>query len=377
MSIRTTHVGSLPRPAEMIARTLKKEEIPPSDIRGYVEEVVTRQLELGIDYVNNGELPRRDYVSSTMERISGMGGEAIAPLPRDLEEMPEYSRRFSGRNSLITLNPKAPVSLPACNSEITYTGEASLRDELDQTVDVFAKHNKNLPGSELFFTAPSPGTVALFFQNQFYPGYRSYLERLGEVLATEYQIIADSGAMLQIDCPDLAMGRHTGYKNDTDDEFLETIDTNIGVLNEALANLPADRLRVHVCWGNYPGSHHCDVDLETIYPSILRLRPRFISIESCNHRHSHEVEFIKRSPFPDDKVLLPGVIDTNSQTVEHPEMVALRLIDFADALGPERVIASTDCGFASTASATTVAGEIAWLKLAAMVEGAKRATDRL
>ena len=377
MKIKTTHVGSLPRPADMIARTQKKEDIPPADIEGYVDQIVTRQLDLGIDYVSNGELPRADYVSATRERISGFGGSAIAPLPKDLEELPEYSRRFSGRNSLITLNPKAPVTLPACDAEVSYTGEASLRDELEQTVRVFSEREKAHPGAELFFTAPSPGTVGLFFQNGFYSDYPTYLEHLGEVLATEYRIIADSGAMLQIDCPDLAMGRHTAYKRDSNEEFLSLIDTNISVLNEALSGIPAERLRAHICWGNYPGSHHCDVDLQTIYPALLRLKPKFISIESCNHRHAHEAEFIKSSPLPDEKVLLPGVIDTNSQTVEHPELVASRLADFASVLGAERVIASTDCGFASTASATTVAGEIAWLKLAAMVEGAERASSRL
>ena len=183
--------------------------------------------------------------------------------------------------------------------------------------------------------------------------------------------------MLQIDCPDLAMGRHTRYKHLSDSQFLNLIDTNIAVLNQALENVDPHRCRAHICWGNYPGTHHCDIELETIFTTITKLRPSYLSLESCNHRHAHEYEVLSRKTLPEDKILMPGVIDTTSNTVEHPQVVADRLKQFVKILGPERVIASTDCGFASTASAASVSGEVAWLKLQSMVEGARLADARL
>jgi 5-methyltetrahydropteroyltriglutamate--homocysteine methyltransferase len=365
MELRTTHVGSLPRPAEMVTRQLRKDTLTADDVRRFVDGVVQRQVSLGLTYVNNGELPRSDYISSTVRRISGFGGSAFAPVPKDLEEMPELARRFSGRNGLITLNPKAAVELPACTAELAYVGEDSLRAELEMLTGSFAGCTAGRQGvePELFFTAPSPGTIALFLANTHYPDYRSYLEKLGEVLQQEYAIIAGYGVILQIDCPDLAMGRHTTYKAMSDDQFLALMDANISVLNDALSGV----------WGNYPGTHHCDVPLSTIYGSLMKLRPRFISLESANHRHAHEAALFESLPFPEDKVLMPGVIDTRSNTVEHPDLVAQRLRRFAAALGAERVIGSTDCGFASTSSSTAVSGEVAWLKLDALVEGARRA----
>ena len=377
MMIQTTHVGSLPRPAEMITRQLRKEEITDEDLKTYVESIIERQIAVGLTFVNNGELPRSDYINSTMQRISGFDETCTAPLPKDMEELPEYSRRFSGRNALITLNPKAPVTLPACSTELAYTGEESLRRELDMLSAAYSEKVSQTGGggTGVFFTAPSPGTLALFLENRYYPDYRTYLEKLGEVLRREYEIIAGYGMYLQIDCPDLAMGRHTTYKNLTDDEFLSIADVNIGVLNNALVNIKPDMIRAHICWGNYPGTHHCDIELGKVLPAIGGLRARYISLESCNHRHAHEWEVFKNLPFPEDKILMPGVIDTNANTVEHPDLVAQRLGRFADILGPERVIGSTDCGFASTAGSASVSGEVAWLKLASLVEGAARASS--
>lgn len=377
--IKTTHVGSLPRPAAMITRQLRKEELSPDDIRTYLFELVERQMGLGLSFINNGELPRSDYINATVQRITGFDKSGIAPLPRDMEELPEYSRRFGGRNGLITLNPKAPIELPACSGELAYRGEASLRHELDMMVDVHRQLKAQFPegDSELFFTAPSPGTVALFLENQYYPDYETYLQRLGDILQKEYELISSYGVYLQIDCPDLAMGRHTRYKELDDNAFLSLIDLNISVLNRALAQVPPDRCRAHICWGNYAGTHHCDVGLETIFQQIMRLNTTYLSLESCNHRHAHEWELFKTYTLPEDKVLMPGVIDTTSNTVEHPELVAQRLVNFADILGVERVIGSTDCGFASTASAASVSGEVAWLKLASLVQGARLADQRL
>ena len=377
--IQTTHVGSLPRPPEMVAKLLRKEEITPDDLRRYLSELIKRQLSLGITYINNGELPRTDYVSATMKRISGFNGTSVAPLPRDLEDLPEFSRRFSGRNGLITLNPKAPIKLPACTQPLAYTGQASLIEELDMMADVFNELKSSAPDAEagLFFTSPSPGTVALFMGNEYYPSYDDYLENIGKVLQKEYETIAGYGFLLQIDCPDLAMGRHTRFKDLRDDQFLDVMETNVRTLNQALAKIDPQKCRVHICWGNYSGTHHCDIDLKTIFGRIMEVNAKYISLEASNHRHAHEWKVFEELPFPEEKVLMPGVIDTTSTIVEHPDLVAQRIAIFANLLGPERVIASTDCGFATTASATSVSGEVAWLKLGSLVEGARRAAAYL
>jgi len=374
--IKTTHVGSLPRPQEMIAKVLRKQEITKGDLGHYLNVIMEKQLSLGITYINNGEMPRLDYVRSTVGRISGFGDTGTAPIPRDLEELPELSSRFGSRNGLITLNPKAPVKLPACSEPLSYTGEASLREELDMMASVYNELKPSYPESnaELFFTSPSPGTVALFLENKYYPDYEEYLENLGAVLKREYDIISSYGFHLQVDCPDLAMGRHTRFKNLSDREFLARIDMNIRVLNHALASVDPAGCRVHICWGNYPGTHHCDIELKSIFNHVVALNARYISLEASNHRHAHEWAVFDELAFPEDKVLMPGVIDTSSNTVEHPDLVARRISNFVKILGPERVVGSTDCGFATTASATSVSGEVAWLKLASLVEGARRAS---
>jgi len=377
--IRTTHVGSLPRPTEMMAKVLRKEEVTRGDLRNYLRTVVEKQLLLGISYVNNGEIPRPDYVRSTVSRIAGFGGTGAAPIPRDLEELPEFSGRFGSRNGLITLNPKAPVKLPACSEPLSYTGETSFREELEMLTSVYTEVKNAYPGAdaELFFTSPSPGTVALFMENQYYPGYEEYLESLGAVLKKEYELIRSFGFLLQVDCPDLAMGRHTRFKDLDDREFLARIDTHVRVLNQALTSIDPSRCRVHICWGNYPGTHHCDIGLKPIFNHVVSVNAKFISLEASNHRHAHEWKLFEELNFPEEKILMPGVIDTSSNAVEHPDLVAQRITNFVKILGPERVIGSTDCGFATTASAAAVSGEVAWLKLASLVEGAKRASRQL
>ncbi len=379
MKIKTTHVGSLPRPRDMQTKYLKKQEVTDADLRSYLTEILEKQILLGLNFINNGELPRADYISSTVNRISGFFDTGIAPFPKDLEELPEYSRRFSGRNGLITLNPRAPIKLPTCSEQLSYIGEQSLREELDMMVRVFGELKEKYPEteSELFFTAPSPGTVALFLENKYYPNYETYLQKLADVLKQEYEIISSYGIFLQIDCPDLAMGRHTKFKNLGDDHFLSVVETNVAELNQALVNIEQDLCRAHICWGNYPGTHHCDIDLKKIFNSVMKIHAKYISIESSNHRHAHEWNILKDFTLPENKILMPGVIDTTSNNIEHPELVAQRILNFVKFLGPEKVIGSTDCGFASTASAASVSGEIAWLKLKSLVEGANLANLKL
>ena len=210
-------------------------------------------------------------------------------------------------------------------------------------------------------------------QNNYYPNDEAYLENIAAVLKQEYDIISSYGFHLQIDCPDLAMGRHTRFKHLTDDEFLATIDTHVRVLNEALASIDPARCRAHICWGNYPGTHHRDINFKSIFTRVMNVNARFISLEASNHRHAHEWKVFEELSLPENKVLMPGVIDTTSTIVEHPDLVAQRIANYANLLGANRVIGSTDCGFATTASATSVSGEVAWLKLASLVEGARRA----
>lgn len=377
--IKTTHVGSLPRPQDMLTKLLRKQEITQDNLRQFVTEVMERQLKQGLTFINNGEVPRMDYVRSTVSRITGFDDTGIAPLPKDLEELPDMSRRFGRQNGLITLNPKAEVQVPACSRPLSYTGESSLREELDMMVSVYEqlKPSYRETESNLFFTSPSPGTLALFMENKYYSSYDAYLEHLGAVLKQEYEIISGYGIHLQIDCPDLAMGRHTRFKHLSDHEFLALMDKNIQVLNQALESVDPHRNRVHICWGNYPGTHHRDIELKMIIDRVMSIHAMYISMEASNHRHAHEWAIFGELDFPDDKILMPGVIDTSSNTVEHPDLVAQRLLNFAKVLGPDRVIGSTDCGFASTASATSVSGEVAWMKLASLVEGAMRASRRL
>jgi len=379
MKIKTTHVGSLPRPNEMHIQFLKQKSISDDDLRRHVQSILEMQMVLGLSFINNGELPRSDYVNSTVGRIAGFYETGLAPFPRDLEELPEYARRFNARNGLITLNPKAPIKLPACSQELSYTGTASLRKELDMMLGAFEELKQKHPESDaqLFFTSPSPGTVALFLENKYFPDYKTYLQKLGEVLQQEYEIISSYGVFLQIDCPDIAMGRHTRFKDLRGEDFLALIETNVNILNQALRNVEGNKCRAHICWGNYPGTHHCDIELGKIFDTIMRINAGYISIESSNHRHAHEWQILKNCSFPEDKILMPGVIDTTSNTIEHPELVAQRILTFAKILGPEKVIGSTDCGFASTASAASVSGEIAWLKLKSLVEGARLANSKL
>ncbi len=379
MKIKSTHVGSLPRPHDMHLKHLKKQAVSDADLRQYVTEIIEKQILLGLSFVNNGELPRADYISATVSRIGGFFDSATAPLPQDLEELPEYARKFSGRNGLITLNPRAPITLPACSEQLSYIGGQSLREELEMMVGVFDELKARYPDteSELFFTAPSPGTVALFLDNKYYQSYQSYLQELADVLKQEYDIIQSYGVFLQIDCPDLAMGRHTKFKHLEDEHFLSILETNIRELNRALVNIDPQMCRAHVCWGNYPGTHHCDIELKKIFNSLTKIDAKYISLEASNHRHAHEWAVLKDLTFPENKVLMPGVIDTTSNNVEHPELVAQRILNFVDFLGPERVIGSTDCGFATTATATGVSGEVAWLKLKSLVEGVRIANNNL
>jgi len=373
MPIQTTHVGSLPRPAELLP-FIRGDATPPKDFAKRLgeatETVLAKQAETGMTYINDGELGRRDYVTAARCRMSGFEAYKAAVSATDLEEMTEYSDKFEGRKGLLSLTKKTEVKNPACGGPIAYTEEgfADLKAEICRVVD--AAKAASVPLDRVFFSSPSPGTLATFFDDDFFHDHAKYVAALGAAMKREYDAIYEAGLMLQVDCPDLAMGRHTRHKALSLTAFQAAARTQVDVMNAALADIPADRMRMHVCWGNYPGPHHHDVPLKDIIEVVLEAKPKYLSIEACNPGHGHEWEVFKHVALPEDKVLMPGVLDTTTSHIEHPRLIAQRLMNYVRLVGPERVIACTDCGFSTAAGAMNVPTDIVYAKLASMVKGA-------
>jgi len=332
--------------------------------------VIAQQLAVGITWINDGELGRRDYVTAARSRMSGFDGQSAAVGAGDLEEMTEYSDKFQGRKGLLTLTSKTEVKNAACSAPIKYTdvGLADLKVEIDRVLA--AAEAKGVEPSKVFFSSPSPGTLATFFDDDFYKNHEKYVSALGAAMKREYDAIYAAGFMLQVDCPDLAMGRHTRFKDSNLSDFQDAAQMHVRVMNTALADIPAERMRIHVCWGNYPGPHHHDVPLRDIAEIVFASKPKYLSIEACNPGHGHEWEVFRTAVFPPDKVLLPGVLDTTTSHIEHPRLVAQRLMNYVRLIGADRVVACTDCGFSTAAGAVNVPTEIVYAKLRAMVEGA-------
>ena len=378
VTIKTTHVGSLPRPAELL-KYIRGDEPPPNNYEDLLSEatqaVFKRQTDVGIDVINDGELARRDYVTAARKRMTGFDAEKAATSASDLEEMKEYSDRFEGRKGLLTLTSKTEVKNAACSGPIFFSqdGLADLNREIERVVA--AANTNNIPLDQVFFSSPSPGTLAVFFDDDYFHDHTQYVTALGQAMKTEYEAVHAAGLVLQVDCPDLAMGRHSKFKNKTTAEFQDIVEVNIKVMNEALLNIPADRIRMHVCWGNYPGPHHHDVPLADIVHLVLPAKPKYLSIEACNPGHGHEWEVFKTAKLPEGKVLMPGVLDTTTSHIEHPRLVAQRLLNYIRLVGVDRVMASTDCGFDSAAGASNIPTEIVYAKLQAMVNGARIALE--
>ena len=378
VTIKTTHVGSLPRPAELL-KYIRGDEPPPHNYEDLLSEatqaVFKRQTDVGIDVINDGELARRDYVTAARKRMTGFDAEKAATSASDLEEMKEYSDRFEGRKGLLTLTSKTEVKNAACSGPIFFSqdGLADLNREIERVVA--AANTNNIPLDQVFFSSPSPGTLAVFFEDDYFHNHTQYVTALGQAMKTEYEAVHAAGLVLQVDCPDLAMGRHSKFKNKTTAEFQDIVEVNIKVMNEALLNIPADRIRMHVCWGNYPGPHHHDVPLADIVHLVLPAKPKYLSIEACNPGHGHEWEVFKTAKLPEGKVLMPGVLDTTTSHIEHPRLVAQRLLNYIRLVGVDSVMASTDCGFDSAAGASNIPTEIVYAKLQAMVNGARIALE--
>jgi 5-methyltetrahydropteroyltriglutamate--homocysteine methyltransferase len=372
--ILTTHVGSLPRPDDAVALLLRKDRGEAYDeaefdrvMRRAVADIVKRQVEIGLDVVSDGEASKIGYATYIKDRFNGFGGD-FTPKPHlDLADHPEFRKRmtaFLGSQTFRRLTCIAPVSIKDRNAA-----------KFD--VENFRSALASSSATEGFLNAASPGVVSSFQPNRYYPSHEAYIEALVAVLQPEYEAIANAGLLLQIDCPDVAMSRHTGFQDLSEADFLKRAAFDIEALNHALANVPANQVRVHICWGNYEGPHDHDIALEKILPIVLRAKAQAISFEAANPRHEHEWVVWRDAKLPDDKILIPGVLDSSSNYVEHPELVAQRIERFADAVGRERVIAGTDCGFGTFAAYSKVDPAIAFKKLRALAQGAAISSKRL
>ena len=372
--ILTTHVGSLPRSKAVTDGVFAKENEQPFDpdslaktIREAVDEVVARQVQTGVDVVSDGEMSKISYATYIKDRITGFEGDSERNPPADLEEFPGFLQRQASSGGTPTYRR------PRCVGEIKVKDMGPLQEDLDNFSAATGAHG----AVEGFMNAASPGVIALFQPNEHYDSHRDYLEALGEAMRVEYEAIVEAGFVLQLDSPDLGLGRHMMFKDRPEEEYIELANLHVEVLNEALRNVPAERVRLHVCWGNYEGPHHCDAPMDTVLPIAMRAKPQALLFESSNPRHAHEHEVFAAADIPEDKVLVPGVIDSTTNFVEHPRLVAQRIKRFADIVGRERVIAGTDCGFSTFAGFGAVDEDIVYAKLGAMVEGARMASAEL
>lgn len=374
--IMTTHTGSLPRPTQLTGRLreLDRDGPDPADpaslateVRQAVGQVVTRQVETGIDIINDGEQGKAGFSIYVQDRMTGFGGEGSWEPLADIADFPNFAHRYAEWSGSVDGFGK-----PACIGPVSYCGYGALQRDLDNLRVALTACGRHPSGA--FLSAASPGIIALSLSNQYYPTEDEYLAAVADAMREEYRRIIDAGFMLQVDCPDLAMARHTRFAGESVQVFRRWAASHIEALNHALAGLSVERLRMHVCWGNYEGPHHRDVPLHEIVDLLLAASPAGLSFEAANPRHAHEWRVWEDAPLPDGKILIPGVLDTTTNYVEHPELVAERISRFVDIVGPERVIAGTDCGLSTFAGYEIVDPEIAWAKLASLVAGAQIAS---
>lgn len=369
----TTHTGSLPRPDDLIRMMYAKEEGVPVDaaalgarIRAAVAEVVGRQREAGIDIVNDGEMSKPSYATYVKDRLAGFGGTGNTFVYQDLVDFPNLAKRVFGDPG------RSRRKTPACNAAISVRDPAAAQADVDNLKAAIAGSG----AAEGFMSAASPGVVSLFFRNDFYKDQEEYLFAIADAMRHEYEAIAKAGFVLQIDCPDLAMGRHIQYADLSVEEFRKRARQHIEALNHALSNIPPEQLRLHLCWGNYEGPHHCDVPLADIIDTVFLARPNAISFEAANPRHAHEWTLFERVKLPDGKVLIPGVIESKANFIEHPELIAQRIGRYAQNVGRENVIAGSDCGYGTWVGQAAVDADVVWAKFAALAEGARIATKQ-
>jgi len=372
--ILTTHVGSLPRSAELSDLLLRKDHDEPVDqkqfdrvIREAVADNVARQAAIGIDIVSDGEASKVSYATYIHERLSGFGGDQPRKPALDVAAYPDFRERIS------RVSGKQAFRRSCCIGPVEVQSRQQLRKDLANLREAIGKTRV----TEAFMNAASPGLITAFQPNQFYPSHRAYVEAVANAMKEEYEAIVSAGFILQVDCPDLAMARHTGFQDLSEPEFLKRAELHVDALNRALVQIPADLVRMHVCWGNYEGPHDHDIPLEKIISIVLRAKPRAVLFEAANPRHQHEWTVWQDARIPEDKILVPGLIEPCSASIEHPELVAQRIARFADIVGRARVIAGTDCGFGTFAGMGKLEPEMAHKKLRSLVEGAAIASARL
>jgi 5-methyltetrahydropteroyltriglutamate--homocysteine methyltransferase len=372
--ILTTHVGSLPRPTELKELLVRKDQGQPYDnealarlTRQAVFDIVRRQAATGIDIVNDGEMSKPGYSTYIADRLTGFAGHEPATPRLDTRDHPNFLaayERMTGANV---------ARRAVCVGPIAWRDREPLEQDLTNLRDALAQAEV----AEGFMTAASPGLVPVFQTNRHYPTHEAYVEAIAAAMQEEYEAIVKAGFVLQLDCPDLAMAHHTSFQDLGEAEFLKRAAFHVEVLNNALRNIPADRARIHICWGNYEGPHDHDIAFAKVAPVLNRAKPMALVVEAANPRHAHEWTVWQDVKLPDDKILIPGVLDTSTNYVEHPELVAQRICQFADIVGRERVIAGTDCGFGTFAGYGKLDPDISFKKLRAMVEGAEIASKRL
>ena len=375
----TTHSGSLPRKdllVELQVALSRGERVDDRELQDAVvsstETVVKNQIEVGIDIGNNGEQPRESFFTYVQHRMTGFGGSSSSPPFQDILRYPSWMElKLAGYLSGVDL-----TAAPQAVDEVIYANEKPLHLELEQFASLL--DNEGNPFTETFMTAPSPGIVATAMEDTFYGDMQSYVDALATALKTEYDAIYRAGHVLQLDCPDLAMERHTYFGERSEREFIEFIDMVIDAIGRALSDVPKEFVRMHVCWGNYNGPHDVDVPLKSILPSLINANVGALMLSMANPRHAHEYRLLTSENIPDEMLIVAGVIDTTTNYVEHPEVVADRIEAIVATVGdPRRVIAGTDCGFDTAAGLRDVAEEVVWAKLRALVEGAEIASKRL
>jgi 5-methyltetrahydropteroyltriglutamate--homocysteine methyltransferase len=371
--VKTTHVGSLPRKQEVVdfifARARGEDYDPvafDACMASAVSETVRKQLESGIDIVSDGETSKISYATYVKDRYTGFSGDSPRNAPADLKLYPGFLKRIAESGG----TPK--YARPMCTGEVRSKGNGELEKDIANLKTAMEEHG----ATNGFMNAASPGVISLFLQNDFYPTRDAYLSALADAMRAEYETIVAAGLDLQLDCPDLALSRHMLFADLSDDDFVKIAAANVEALNHALANVPPEKVRVHICWGNYEGPHVCDIDMAKVFTVLMNTKSRYVLFETANPRHGHEWTVFRdrKSEIPQDKVLVPGVVDTTTNFVEHPQLVAERINRFTSIVGAERVIAGSDCGFGTFAGFGAVDPEIAYAKLNALSEGARIAS---
>ncbi|WP_120077570.1 cobalamin-independent methionine synthase II family protein [Aurantiacibacter odishensis] len=373
--IKTSHVGSLPRGEQLVPLLLARDKGEPYDaeefdrvVQDAVTEAVRQQVAAGVSVVSDGELGKVGYSTYIIERLSGFGGHTPRKPAKDLAEVPDLAKKLSH------IMGSQEFTRASAIDKVELVNLQPLHDDIRRFKAALEAEGN---GTEAFLNSASPGLITAFQPNQYYPSHDAYLADLAAAMRPEYEAIVDAGLQLQLDCPDLAMSRHTGYQDMSESEFLAAIRANVDALNEATQNIAPEMMRMHVCWGNYEGPHTHDIPLETILDVVLSARPATILFEAANPRHEHEWAVWAKADLPAEKVLAPGLVDTCSNYVETPELIAQRIERFAAIVGKDRVIASTDCGFGTFAGYGKIDPKVAWAKLRALRDGADIADERL